>query len=115
MSKVLKTLVCVAIAGALFITAIFYDVKWLFVIAAFFDWLPLPTKWMRIGGSLCREAKRVAVMHGIVTVAAYAVGIVWLFIDEVWIIDLGYLFLLLWFQAVVLGVYTTAAKLVSQA
>ncbi len=113
-SNVLKTLVCVAIAGALFITAVFYGVKWLFVVAAFFDWLPLPTGWMRIGGSVSTGSagvRRATLLHGVVTGVAYAIGATWLFIDSVGILHLGYLFLLLWFQAVMLGVYATIEKL----
>ncbi|ADI31668.1 hypothetical protein [Staphylothermus hellenicus] len=111
LSNILKTLLCVAVAGSLFITAVFYDIKWLFILAAFFDWLPLATKWMKISGTTNSRAREAGIMHGVVTVVAYIIGIAWLFIDHIGMIDLGYLFILLWFQAVILGSYTTAVKL----
>jgi len=107
-SKILKTMLCVAIAGTLFITSVFYSMKLLFVVAAFFDWLPLFTRWMRIDGD--RSAGSAVVLHGVVTLIAYAIGVAWLFIGKLGSLDLGYLFLVLWFQAVVLGMCVVIAK-----
>ncbi len=108
-----KTVICVAIAGALFITAVFYDVKILFFVAAFFDWLPLPTGWMRIHGSTSIIAKKLGLMHGVVTLIAYIIGVTWLFMDSYNGVNLGYLFLMVWFQAVMLGIAATITKISS--
>lgn len=110
-SNALKTLLCVAIAGALFITAVIYGMKWLFVVAAFFDWLPLLTKWMKIDNLPSSKARRAGIIHGTTTIIAYIIGIMWLFIDYMGVINLGYLFLVTWFQAVILGTYTAIVKL----
>ncbi len=108
-SNIVKTLACVAVAGVLFIAAVHYGYKPLFFVAAFFDWLPLPTGWMRIGSSskppLVRHA---GIIHGVVTVIAYAIGIAWLIITSVGPINLGFLFLEAWFLAVIAGAYVTS-------
>ncbi len=107
MDKISKTLICVAIAGLLFITTVIYNYKPLFLIAAFFDWLPLPTGWMKISGSN-EKVRKAGMLHGIVTLIAYIIGIAWLFTSSINGIDLGYLFLETWFIAVILGAYTTS-------
>jgi len=93
--SVSKTLMCVAIAGVFFIAAALLNHKYLFVIAAFFDWLPVVTKWMRFGVS-----KVLARVHAGLTLIAYVFGIAWFFTS--WI-GHALLFLELWFLAVLLG------------
>ncbi|ABN69390.1 hypothetical protein Smar_0277 [Staphylothermus marinus F1] len=66
---------------------------------------------MKIGGIRSSRARKAGILHGVVTIVAYTIGITWLFVDRIGIIDLGYLFILIWFQAVILGSYTTAVKL----
>ncbi len=90
-----KTLCCVAIAGALFIPSIVFGLKPLFLVAAFFDWLPVATKWMKFGTS-----RALARLHVAVTLIAYLFGIAWLFTG--WV-GHGVTFLDAWFVAVVLG------------
>ena len=94
--NVSRTLICVALAGLLFIPAILFGIRWLFVAGAFFDWLPVATRWMMFGGS-----RALARLHAGVTVIAYVFGIAWLF--TTWI-GHGLAFLELWFVAVILGV-----------
>ncbi len=103
-SRTVKTLTCVAVAGALFITSVYYGVKWLFIIAAFFDWLPLPAKWMSVRPGRSGAAGAV---HGAVTAVAYALGIAWLIITRVDSLNLSYAFLVTWFIAVILGAYAS--------
>ena len=113
LNNMVKTIICVAIAGALFISAVYYGYKLLFIIAAFFDWLPLPTGWMKIKGNGDPVVKKAGILHGVVTIIAYIIGIIWLVTDRIGFIDLGYLFLVIWFQAVMLGSYTTIVKLLT--
>ena len=109
MSNMTKTLICVAVAGVLFITAVIYGIKYLFFIAAFFDWLPLPTGWMKMSGSN-ENTRRAGIFHGIITIIAYIVGILWLVFTNLGPLNLGYLFLELWFIAVIAGAYVTSLK-----
>ncbi len=102
-----KTLVCVWIAGVLFVYSLLHGPRWLFIIAAFFDWLPLPTGWMKITGrARAPRVKKAGIIHGIVTVIAYIFGILWLIGVEPNNI-IGVLFLETWFTAVILGSYTS--------
>ncbi len=112
-SNMAKTLICVEIAGILFITAVIYRVWWLFIIAAFFDWLPLPTGWMKIGGR-SRKVKKYGALHGIVTLIAYAIGIIWIFKPQINGVSMGHLFLTVWFTAVLLGAYVTEIALMEK-
>ncbi len=109
MSNMSKTLLCVAVAGIFFITAVIYNIKFLFLIATFFDWLPLPTGWMKMGGS-DQRIRRAGVFHGIVTLIAYFIGVLWLTLNRIGPLYLGYLFLELWFIAVIAGAYVTSLK-----
>ncbi len=108
-SNMSKTLLCVAIAGVFFITAVIYNIKFLFLIAAFFDWLPLPTGWMKIGSN-DQRIRRAGIFHGVVTLIAYFIGVLWLILTSIGPLYLGYLFLELWFIAVIAGAYVTGLK-----
>ncbi len=102
----LKTVVCAGIAGAFFITATYYTLKPLFIIAAFFDWLPVMAGWMRIRLSAIPEGARLAgLVHGIITLVAYVAGVAWLVTTNAGPLNLGFTFLELWFAAVVAGIY----------
>jgi len=102
----LKTIACVGIAGALFIAATHYALKPLFIIAAFFDWLPVAAGWMKIRPSeIPPRARPAGMVHGVITAAAYAAGIAWLAITNAGPVNLGFAFLELWFAAVVAGMY----------
>jgi len=105
-SNLAKTLICVALAGLLFITGVVHGVKPLFIPAAFLDWLPLPTGWMRFRVR-DEKVRRAGALHGAVTVVAYAVGVMWLVMTRLGPVDLGYVFLELWFTAVIAGAYVT--------
>lgn len=108
-SNIAKTLACVTVAGVFFIAAVCYDFKPFFLVAAFFDWLPLPTGWMRVGGpSRSPLVRRAGMIHGIVTVVAYAIGVAWLIITSVGPVNLGFVFLEVWFLAVITGAYATS-------
>jgi len=108
-SNITKTLACVAVAGALFIAAVYYGIKPFFLVAAFFDWLPLPTGWMRISGpSKSPLVRRAGMVHGVITVIAYAIGVAWLIITSVGSVNLGFVFLEVWFLAVIAGAYVTS-------
>ncbi len=108
-SNIAKTLACVAVAGVLFIAAVYYGVKPLFLVAAFFDWLPLPTGWMRVSeASRSPLAKRAGAVHGVVTAIAYAIGVAWLIVTDVGGLNLGFTFLEAWFLAVITGAYATS-------
>jgi len=108
-SNITKTLACVAVAGAFFIAAVYYGFKPFFLVAAFFDWLPLPTGWMKVSGSSkSPSVRRAGIIHGVVTVIAYAIGIAWLIITGVGPINLGFVFLEVWFLAVITGAYATS-------
>ena len=75
-SKITKTLVCVGIAGSLFIASVICNIKPLFLIGAFFDWLPLPAGWMRLdASSKSGTVKKTGIIHGVITLIAYALGI----------------------------------------
>jgi len=102
------TLVCVWAAGVLFITAVLYRIPWLFILGAFLDWLPIPMGWMKIRG-LSGRVRRYGVVHGSTTILAYIAGLTWLLNPVSNSIDTGYLFLVLWFTAVILGFYTSQA------
>ena len=104
LSGQVKTLICVAIAGVIFITAVYYDIPYLFLVGAFFDWLPLPTGWMRLGKGVIRKSD--VALHTVVTVAAYALGIAWVLGASV----LRIYFLIIWWLAVMAGTYIMVPK-----
>ena len=99
-----KTILCVTIAGILFIVAVVFKNPIFGVIAAFFDWLPLPTGWMKSGSKeKAKDYKTWVWIHTVVTIAAYLVFIVWLF-KLVSFAYLNFVFLLIWWLAVMAGV-----------
>ncbi len=108
--RITRVLVCVAVAGVLFITGVYYGCRLLFIPGAFFDWLPLPMGWMRLGGG--SRTRRAGLVHGIVTIVAYVFGILWFIHAGIYGIDTGLVFLEIWFLAVLLGAYTTAEALI---
>jgi hypothetical protein len=93
-----KTLFCVAAAGFLFIPAVFFDFKYLIIAGAFFDWLPLFTKWMKFKDFPINKLG--LTMHIVLTTIAYIFAVLWFFIP---IHLLGFLFLEIWFSAVISG------------
>ncbi len=96
-----KTMLCVATAGAFFIPAIIFNFWYLALIAAFFDWLPLPTGWMKIEK---KKNKRLIVLHVILTLIAYAFLVMWIILQHTY---LDFLFLEIWWLAVIVGVFIT--------
>ncbi len=93
-----KTLLCVATAGLLFIPALLFDLKYLVVIGAFFDWLPLFAKWMKFGdGELNKFGLSV---HIVLTLTAYTFAILWFFVPNPYF---KFFFLEIWFAAVISG------------
>ncbi len=92
-----KTLLCVWIAGILFLLSVLGDVRYLAILAAFFDWLPLPTGWMRFG----RARRDLVIAHAAVTLIAYAFLVVWLLRPVFWAKTS---FITVWWSAVMVGV-----------
>ncbi len=103
-----KTMLCVAIAGLIFIPSVLWGVKWPIVVGAFFDWLPLPTGWMKAGGEPSKTTKTWVFIHVVLTLVAYAFAILWL--AGVWnSIMVRFLFIEIWWLAVMAGVKLTSS------
>ena len=96
-----KTLICVAIAGLLFLPAVIFDMRLLVIVGAFFDWLPLPTGWMKIKGG-ARKNRKIIIAHAAVTLIAYAFAVLWLINPAV---ALKFLLIETWWTAVMLGAF----------
>ncbi len=93
------TLGCVSIAGLIFIPAVIFSMPYFALIGAFFDWLPLFTGWMKTGGMI---NKLLLILHTTITILAYIFFIVWIIMKSSKLI--GFLFLEIWWIAVILGV-----------
>ncbi len=91
-----KTILCVTVAGLLFMTGVYYNIPWLFVLGAIPDWLPLPTGWMRFSGNANRTWAKI---HAAITLAAYAIGVLWVLGFP----QLRLVFLETWWLAVMAG------------
>lgn len=91
-------MLCVALAGLIFIPSVFFNVPLFALAGAFFDWLPLPTGWMRFGSGLNRTMFR---LHVATTLTAYAIFVVWLATGAA---TAGVAFLEIWWMAVIFGV-----------
>ena len=98
MSLKSKTLLCVATAGLLFIPAVFFNFKYLIIIGAFFDCLPLFTKWMKFQDLPINKLGLLT--HIILTSVAYIFAVVWFFVP---VHILSFIFLEIWFSAVISG------------
>ena len=98
MKKQTLTMLCVALAGLIFIPAVFFNRPIFALAGAFFDWLPLPTGWMKAGREINGTFLK---LHVAVTLAAYAVFAAWLFTGSA---GVGFAFLEVWWVAVVFGV-----------
>ena len=46
------------------------------MLGAFFDWLPLPTGWMRVSSG--RRDRRLILTHATITLAAYCLASLWI-------------------------------------
>ncbi len=98
MSLKAKTLFCVAIAGLSFIPAVLFDIKYLLILGAFFDWLPLLTRWMKFNeGPLSKSGLFV---HIVLTLIAYILLVAWVLTSAVIV---SFLFLEIWWLAVISG------------
>ena len=98
MSLKTKTLLCVTMAGLMFIPAILFNVKYLLIAGAFFDWLPLITKWMKFeGGKLSKSG---LTSHIVLTLIAYSILLTWVFTS---LTMAKFLFLEIWWIAVMSG------------
>ncbi len=98
-----KTMLCVALAGLIFIPSVIWNVRWPILIGAFFDWLPLPTGWMKFEGEKGPSAGKWVAVHVVLTLAAYLFAILWFF--RLWDTVLArFLFLEIWWLAVMAGV-----------
>ncbi len=87
------TLLCVAVAGTLFVIGFYLNNPWIALIGAFFDWLPLPTGWMRY-----TEGGKPPYIHIALTLIAYAFFVGWFFWDI-----LRVPFFIVWIWAVLAG------------
>ncbi len=96
MNKKRLTLLCVAIAGLIFLPSVIINKPVFGLIAAFFDWLPLFTGWMRFS-----EGKKIPYLHIVLTIIAYVFFIVWLFIPTSNFARFS--FIMVWFLAVLSG------------
>ena len=100
--KQFLTMGCVMIAGLIFIPSVLFNMPYIALIGAFFDWLPLPTGWMKSGGKI---NKTLLLIHIVVTLAAYLFYVVWLFNPHTFIFR--FIFLEIWWLAVMAGVFMT--------
>jgi len=98
MRKQMLTMLCVALAGLIFIPTIFFNQPIFALIGAFFDWLPLPTGWMKAGREINRTFLR---LHVTVTLISYAIFVEWLVTGTA---TVGFAFLEVWWVAVIFGV-----------
>jgi hypothetical protein len=98
MKKQTLTMLCVALAGLIFIPAVFFNRPVLALAGAFFDWLPLPTGWMATGRPINRTFLK---LHVVFTLAAYAIFAAWLITGTG---TVGFAFFEVWWTAVVFGV-----------
>ncbi len=94
-----KTLTCVAVAGLFFISAIIFNIWYLIVVGAFFDWLPLPAGWMKLDKK-AKKNRILIILHVVITLIAYLFAVVWIFIP---IQVHKFLFMETWWLAVMLG------------
>ncbi|NPA74789.1 MAG: hypothetical protein GXO25_01750 [Euryarchaeota archaeon] len=94
-----KTMLCVAIAGFIFIPAVIFQIPMLIIIGAFFDWLPLPTGWMRFGGKVNRS---MLIIHIVLTLTAYGFAVLFFFNPAS---PFRFAFLETWWAAVMAGVF----------
>ncbi len=109
MKNQIKTLSCVAAAGLLFIFAVIFDLWYLILIGAVFDWLPLPTGWMKLEDTE-KKNNKVIILHIITTLLAYIFAIIWIF-SVIWISPFAFvyktLFMEIWWSAVMIGTLIT--------
>ncbi len=74
---------------------------------AFFDWLPLPTGWMRVSGG--GRDRRLALTHAAITLVAYCLASLWI-IFSLTSVPVGFsqvlrlAFIEVWWLAVMVGV-----------
>lgn len=108
MRNLLLTLACVAVAGTLFIVGVIYDLRPLYLIGALPDWLPVLAGWMRVGQANPR-ARSAGIVHGVITLLAYAIGAAWFLGFD--LIEVRLSFLTVWFYAVLAGAAATAYSL----
>ncbi len=94
------TMVCVMIAGLIFIPTVIFSTPLFALIGAFFDWLPLFTGWMKTGGLL---NKTLLILHTVITIVAYVFFVIWIFTGGNRL--MGFTFLEIWWIAVVFGVF----------
>ena len=98
MNKQKLTMLCVALAGLIFIPSVFFNKPLFALIGAFFDWLPLPTGWMKAEKEINRTFLK---LHVVATLIAYVIFVVWLIKGAAII---GFAFLEIWWLAVAFGV-----------
>ena len=98
LSNKIKTMICVALAGMLFVPAVILNLWYLAIVGAFFDWLPLPTGWMKMGGN---NDKRMIIIHVVLTLVAYSFLLLWLMFP---VTTYKFLFFEIWWIAVITGV-----------
>ncbi|MHA1786223.1 MAG: hypothetical protein ACTSVY_03430 [Candidatus Helarchaeota archaeon] len=109
MKNQIKTLACVATAGIFFILAIIFDLWYLVLIGAVFDWLPLPTGWMKLEDS-AEGNKKAIISHAITTLVAYIFAVVWIIsviLLSTFAILFKVLFMEIWWGAVMIGTLIT--------
>ncbi len=106
--KIYLTNLCVAIAGVFFFLAVIIKKPILAIPGAFFDWLPLPTGWMRMGMKI---NKVFLILHIVLTLIAYGFLIAW---GITGISLLSLIFIEVWWGAVISGVVMTIEGLVKK-
>ncbi len=97
MKKQQITMLCVMAAGLIFIPAVFFNKPFFALVGAFFDWLPLPTGWMKAGKDINRKFLK---LHIIATAIAYLVFMAWIIKGTA---TIGFAFLEIWWTAVIFG------------
>ena len=94
-------MLCVGLAGLIFIYAVVFNAPILLLVGAIFDWLPLPTGWMKLPKGT-KKNKTALMWHIVLTLIAYAIGIYWIFAGTQ---ILGFAFLEIWWLAVIVGTF----------
>ena len=98
MNKQKLTMLCVTLAGLIFIPSVFFNKPLFALIGAFFDWLPLPAGWMKAGKDINRTFLK---LHVVVTLIAYVIFVAWLIKGAA---TIGFTFLEIWWLAVIFGI-----------
>ena len=102
-----KTLLCVAVAGAFFVPAVILNLPLLVIPGAVADWLPFIVRWMK---DVERPPnRRIVALHIVLTIVAYIFAALWVVLSLLSLpaFDplLRLLFMEIWWFAVMSGTF----------